>query len=472
MLTINYSNCLCTCIGEQGIDPDLLTPSGSLATQATTITEQLEQTRGTGPERWRRLAQDPLRTEHRNAMQPLLEKYADRFDTILVLGIGGSALGLSALQTALTPLHSIALPDAARTTPRLFVLDNIDPALIGSTISVIEHTSGWSRTLVIVISKSGETAETAAQMLLLRKLLIDALGDAHKDHFLAITDPDKGTLRDFCITHNYDTLPVPQGVGGRFSVLSPVGLFPAAMLGIDIDSLLDGAHDMETRCRNTDINANPAALLASLLVHFGTHNKPNHVLMPYSNRLSLLADWYRQLWAESLGKQVALTGKTVHAGFTPIKALGATDQHSQIQLYREGPNDKVIGFLTIDDQSQFDLPIPTGNNIEPLAYLQGTTLNTLLDAEYRATQYALTVSQRPNYTIQFPTLDAYHVGAFIQLWQITTAYAGAMLNINPFDQPAVETGKQATFGLMGKPGYEQHKRDVDALSQGPQHIVE
>ena len=206
-------------------------------------------------------------------------------------------------------------------------------------------------------------------------------------------------------------------------------------------------------------------MLAFLLVELGTNlGKPNHVMMPYCNGLYLLADWYRQLWAESLGKRVDKTGQEVFAGFTPIKALGTTDQHSQVQLYREGPNDKVLGLIQVDSFDRpvpSDLAIPTGMGVDALAYLEGRRMGELLNAEKRATEYACVESQRPNYTIHFPVLDARHVGQFIQLWMVATAYAGLMLNIDAYDQPAVELGKQATFGLMGKKGFEEFRTQVD-----------
>ena len=218
------------------------------------------------------------------------------------------------------------------------------------------------------------------------------------------------------------------------------------------------------------------ALLATLLVELGTRKgKPNHVMMPYANALYLMADWYRQLWAESLGKEKDLTGDEVFAGFTPIKALGTTDQHSQVQLYREGPNDKVIGFLEVDSfgppEKPVTGPIPTGLGVANLEYLEGSTLRELLIAEKRATEYALNESQRPNYTIRFPKIDEHHIGEFIMLWQIATAYAGLMLNIDAYDQPAVELGKRATFGLMGRKGYEEFKRKVDEGLSETNYVV-
>ncbi|MFG0327328.1 MAG: glucose-6-phosphate isomerase, partial [Phycisphaerales bacterium JB037] len=358
------------------------------------------------------------------------------------------------------------------TKPRLFVLDNVDPANMAAVLNACGRLGGLRGTLFNVISKSGETAETAAQFMIIRSMLIESLGKDHADHIVAITDPAKGTMRTICDDAGYATLPVPEGVGGRFSVLSPVGLFSAAMTGIDIDALLDGAAEMDRACSNHNLADNPAAMLATLLVELGTvKGKTNHVLMPYSNALYLLADWFRQLWAESLGKRVNTAGEIVYSGFTPIKALGATDQHSQIQLYREGPNDKVIGLVEVEDFGSADPTMPAGLGVEAIGYLENQTMSALLNAEKRATEYALVESNRPNFTIRFPRVDAHHVGQFINLWQIATAYAGLMLGIDAYDQPAVETGKQATFGLMGRAGYEDFKSRVDqTLSLTPHRI--
>jgi glucose-6-phosphate isomerase len=233
------------------------------------------------------------------------------------------------------------------------------------------------------------------------------------------------------------------------------------MCGIDINALLDGAAEMDAKCSHSDLTKNPAAMLAVLLVELGqTKGKTNHVMMPYSNALYLLADWYRQLWAESLGKERNTQGEQVFAGFTPIKALGATDQHSQIPLYREGPNDKVIGLVGVEDFGA-DVAIPSGLGVEAIAYLEGKSMAGLLNAERRATEYALVESMRPNYTITFPRIDAYHVGEFIMLWQVATAYAGLLLGVDAYDQPAVELGKQATFGLMGRKGFGEHLTNVE-----------
>ncbi len=457
-LTLHVENCFSERVGDEGVDRAAF---DAAQTRRDELTAELAATRGTGWERWRELPFDPMRAAHVEAVRTLADRHRPTTDTMLVLGIGGSALGNIALQAALNPSTWNLRPNAERDGPRLFVLDNVDPVAAADVLDEVRRTDPrFERTLVNVISKSGETAETAAQFMIVRRMLQDALGDAHAERIVAVTDPEKGTMRSICDASGYATLPVPEGVGGRFSVLSPVGLFSAAMCGIDIEALLDGAAAMDARCAQTGPD-NPAATLAWLLVTFAGRGKSNHVLMPYANNLYLLADWYRQLWAESLGKRVDRDGNEVFAGATPIKALGATDQHSQIQLYREGPRDKVVGFVEVTRPAR-DVAIPAGLGVENLAYLEGATLGELLAAEQRATAYALVESARPNFTLRFPDVGAFTVGQFIQLWQVATAYAGRLLNIDAYDQPAVETGKRATFGLMGRAGYEDWKAKVDA----------
>jgi len=478
MLTLDFANCLADRVGTHGLDAAVLDPAGEAAAAAAALTKKLNGSRGKGWERWRDLPMGEARKAHVDATLKVAAACKGKFDNLVVLGIGGSALGNIALQSALNPATYNLLPDKTRPGPRIFVVDNVDPTYFGSVLAFCEQSpGGLKRTLFNIISKSGETAETAAQFMIIRDRLKRQLGAEYKGNIVAITDPKSGTMRQICDTEGFTTLPVPDGVGGRFSVLSPVGLFSAAMAGIDINQLLDGAAAMDAPCCRESILENPAALLAFLLVELGeTKGKMNHVMMPYSNNLYLLADWYRQLWAESLGKEVNLTGEKVFAGFTPIKALGTTDQHSQVQLYREGPNDKVFGFLEVADfatpQGAGDIKIPTGLGVDAIKYLEGASMTGLLNAEKRATEYALVASQRPNFTIGFPKIDAFHVGQFIYLWEMVTAYAGLMLNIDAYNQPAVETGKVATFGLMGRSGYEKHKAAVDKALSKTRWVIE
>lgn len=468
-ISLDYANCLDSRVGEHGIAARELDDAHA---RMAAITDELESTRGKGWERWRELPFDPMRSEHVNSVNALVKKYQGKIDNLIVLGIGGSALGNIALQSALNPATHNLLPNDKRNGPRLFVLDNVDPHYVGQTFDFVKQTDPkFERTLINVVSKSGETAETAAQFMIARSMLKQTLGNKYAEHIVAVTDPKSGTMRSICDKEGYATLPVPDGVGGRFSVLSPVGLFSAAMCGIDINALLDGAATMDDTCRNRDLRGNPAATIAWLLMEFTRLGKGNHVMMPYANSLYLLADWYRQLWAESLGKRHDARGNEVFAGATPIKALGTTDQHSQVQLYREGPNDKVFCFVEVE-HFESDVTIPSDLAVENLKYLHGANLSTLLNAEKRATEFALIESERPNFTIRFPKIDAHSVGQFIQLWEVTTAYAGRLLDIDAFDQPAVETGKKATFGLMGRAGFEEWNQKVNDTLTPTEYTIE
>jgi glucose-6-phosphate isomerase len=380
------------------------------------------------------------------------------YDSIVVLGIGGSALGTIALQNALLKPHWNELDGDGRDYfPRLYILDNVDPSTIGPLLDRLDPRT----TLYNVISKSGTTAETMAQFMIVRERLRAALDDDHyRSHLIFTTDPDKGVLRRLADVEGIATLPVPHAVGGRFSVLSAVGLLPAALAGIDIEALLAGAAAMDERCRTDDMLENPAGMFAALQYLGHTeHNAPIHVMMAYTDRLYSVADWFRQLWAESLGKQHDRSGRDVFRGPTPVKALGATDQHSQVQLYIEGPFDKTVTFLAVRDTA-LDVAIPEiYGDVDELSYLGGRTLGELLDAERQATAAALASRGRMNMTIELPRIDAHALGQLFMMLQIATVYAGALYDVDPLDQPGVELGKQLTYGLMGRPGFEAQALD-------------
>jgi glucose-6-phosphate isomerase len=386
-------------------------------------------------------------------------------DHVLVLGIGGSALGTKALLNALRSPAWNELDDEGREFfPRLTVLENVDPTSIAAALDRIDP----RRVLVNVISKSGGTAETMAQYLVVRAWLEQALGSAAYRHLVFTTDPARGALRELAQRDHIATLDVPPDIGGRFSVLSPVGLLPAALVGIDIDGLLDGARRALERSESDDLLQNPAALYAALHWEADTaHGARVHVLMPYTDRLQEFAEWYRQLWAESLGKRVDRQGRTVHLGATPVAAVGATDQHSQMQLFMEGPFDKVITFVTVEDFG-VDVKIPrpaflAGSGQElpaDLDYLPGHSLGELLRAEYQATSAALAQMGRMNCTLRLPDLTAATLGEALMFFQLATGYAGVWYGIDPFDQPGVELGKRLTYAAMGRPGYEPEHREA------------
>jgi glucose-6-phosphate isomerase len=384
------------------------------------------------------------------------EGLGQAYDHVLVLGIGGSALGTKALLTVLRrPAWNEWDDEGREFYPRLTVLENVDPTTIAAALRRIDP----RRVLVNVISKSGGTAETMAQYLVVRAWLEEALGDAAFRHLVFTTDPSRGALREIAARDGIATLDVPPDVGGRFSVLSPVGLLPAALAGIDIAALIAGARRAIERAESDDLLRNPAALYAAL--HWAADTDLGariHVLMPYTDRLREFAEWYRQLWAESLGKRVNREGQTVHVGPTPLAAVGATDQHSQVQLFMEGPFDKIITFVRVERFGE-DVPIPTPDPSSPplppdLAYLPGHSLGELLNAEYEATSAALAEMGRMSCTLHVPELTPETVGEAIMFYQLATGYAGVWYGIDPFDQPGVELGKRLTYAAMGRPGYE------------------
>jgi glucose-6-phosphate isomerase len=396
-------------------------------------------------------------SETLRAIQAFADGPGQAFSNVVVLGIGGSALGTIALRTALLDPFWNELDDEGREFfPRLHVLDNIDPATIRAFLDRLD----LRKTLFNVVSKSGGTAETMAQFMVVRERLESELGEGYVRHLVFTTDAEKGVLRELATREGVASLTIPATVGGRFSVLSAVGLLPAALVGIDIHALLEGAREMAERCDTDDLSRNPAGLYATLQYLADTEKDAGiHVMMPYSDRLRDVADWFRQLWAESLGKQKDRAGKEVHVGPTPVKSLGATDQHSQVQLYVEGPFDKTITFLSVRDDGP-DVEIPrlypeTGE----LAYLGGHTLGELLHTEMLATEAALARRGRMSMTIEVPRVDARSLGGVLMLLQIATVYAGALYGIDPLDQPGVELGKQLTYAIMGRPGFEGAQRE-------------
>lgn len=383
----------------------------------------------------------------------------NRFDNILVLGIGGSALGgIAVTEALLKPYWNLLTPEQRDNYPRIFFLDNIDPDTMTALFDMLD----WKKTLVNVITKSGDTAETMSQFLIVKDRLEKELGDDYRKNIVATTDQRTGILRQISEQEGYKTFAVPDDVGGRFSVFSAVGLLPFALVGLDIDEITNGIKDMDLALKNTDIHENIAAQNA--LIHYLMDTKLNKnlsVMMPYSSRLKYVSDWYVQLWAESLGKNENLNGEHVHIGPTPIKALGATDQHSQIQLYNEGPNDKIITFIRV---GEFDntLEIPKIFEYTGIGYLGGKTINSLLNAEADSTKVSLSDYARPTVTITLPKVDGYNIAQLLYMLEVQTAIAGELYNINTFIQPGVEQAKNYTYALMGRVGYEDSAKSLQA----------
>lgn len=375
-------------------------------------------------------------------------------ENLVILGIGGSALGISTLMTALAPpLYNLRTQAERSGRPRVFVVDNIDPY----TMYHILQTCPPEKTLFNVISKSGGTSETLAQLMIVLEHLEAALGKSQISKHVVVTTgprPKKGEispLEYFRERYALPSLEIPENVGGRFSVFSAVGLFPAAVAGLDVKALLAGCAAMARRCRTASLKENPAYLRAAVQ-YLGCSNKGKSisVMMAYSDALRDVSDWYRQLWAESLGKRYESSeGHVHHVGQTPVKALGVTDQHSQLQLYLEGPNDKSI---TILEETRFrkELHIPSKFPKDVgLEYLRGQSLGKLMHAERRATIAALREAKRPVMRITLPTVCEHTLAQLLYMLEVETAMAGQLFGVNPFDQPAVERIKILTRQYLG-----------------------
>lgn len=450
-ITFDYNGMMNSAIGSHGItDEELSAMRPDIDRAAQAMKDKRDKMR------WRELvsSQDDVLEEIKSAAH----KISKSFESFVVLGIGGSALGPAALQAALLPMRSNELPYEKRNAPRLYVEDNIDPERFLSLFDVVNPET----TAFNVITKSGGTSETMAQLLLVTDILKRTLGDNFTNNLIATTDKHKGNLIKIAEELNLRTFYVPDGVGGRFSVLSPVGLLPAAVCGIDIDELLAGARYMDEIVQNDDWTQNPAYAFAVMLVAAMKRGVNISVCMPYADSLKLMADWYAQLWAESLGKRFDNDGREVHTGQTPVKSLGVTDQHSQVQLYTEGPFDKCVTFLGVREYRNV-VPIPFEyENIPDVSFLSGHTLNELIQSEQFATEYALTKSGHMNNTITLPKVCPFTLGQLIYMLEIATAFAGELLNIDAFDQPGVEEGKNATYALLNKPGYDDKRTELES----------
>ena len=389
------------------------------------------------------------------AMEECARKCRRRKDFV-VLGIGGSALGIRFLQN--TFVDSINAESKTKVT----VCDNIDG---DKFISMLDKLN-LKKTTFNVITKSGSTSETLTQMLLVMDRYKAKKID-YRNHFV-VTTTEGNDLWNWALNEGIPLFAIPKSVGGRFSVLSPVGLIPAMVMGIDARMLLKGARKNRDNSFRQD-SSNMAYLCAYINYQYLTKGYTNLVTMPYSDRLALLPDFFAQLWAESLGKKYDRKKQIVYTGQTPIKTIGVTDQHSQLQLYSEGIKDKLIMFFRVDkgvrdEKVETTLPFTT--------HLNGTTLKTLLDYEYNSTAYSLTSIDRPNYTIALDSITEETVGELIFMLEMMTAFMGEMLDIDAYDQPGVELSKIYTKAMLGvKIEQEKAKEIKDYMKNKKKFIV-
>ena len=453
-LKLDYNNMMKEYVGEkEGFSANTLLENKKLAENAF---ETVKENRGKGMMGWTELPYN--QDEVVEDIIKTAKEIRNKCDNFVVLGIGGSALGPTAVFQSLCHLRHNELKRSKRKAPKFYVEDNVDPERMASLLDILD----LDKTIFNVVTKSGATSETMSQYLIIWDILKRRYGEKAKDHMIATTSASKGNLIKIAKAEGLKTFYIPDGVGGRFSELCPVGLLPAAVLGIDIKVMLSGAAYMDKLCSKKDFRKNPA-LLSALLEYLAMKNGKNiSVMMPYADSLRYIADWYCQLWGESLGKAQDNDGNFVYAGQTPVKALGVTDQHSQVQLYREGPFDKVITIIGVE-KFRAEVTISDGcEDMPDVNFLCGHTMSELINTERLATEYALTTANRLNYTIMLPEVNAFTIGELLYLFELETAYTGAMLNIDTFNQPGVEGGKNATYALFGRKGYEQTKAQMES----------
>ena len=435
MIGLNFSNLMEDVIGVNGLSKGLIE---NFRDKAENANKQIRD------RAWPELAFIDLLSQDTSTIKSTAAHVRKTSENFLILGIGGSALGPRAILEAMSPFHNL------QKKPRVFLYDNVDPRTLRHIFSLID----LKTTSVNVISKSGSTAETAASFMILWNKMKKVLGREASKRFIITTDSEKGNLRQIVNEEGLISLVIPPGVVGRYSVLSPVGLLLAEVIRTDSDEMLRGALDIHKRCSESELWQNPAYLFGALLYLMDKEkHRTINVMVPYADSLKPFSEWFCQLWAESLGKE--------NKGLTPYPSLGTTDQHSQLQLWTEGPQDKVIIFIRINDYG-VDIKIPDiFKGTEGFNYLSGHTLSELIKAEEEATELALAKAGRPNMTIIIPQIDAYHLGQLFHFFEIATAFTGALFGINPFNQPGVEEGKNLTYGMMGKKGFEEKRKEVE-----------
>ncbi len=385
-------------------------------------------------------------------IEDLAQTLGEKYDDILLLGIGGSALGTKAvLQFLHGPFYNLE----KHAQPRLFILDNLDPVLITKALSVIDI----AKTAIIYTSKSGSTPETAAQFIFFYNQYKAAGG--RQEDIVIICDPGDNGINHIALQLGCHLLHIPKNLGGRYSVLSSVGFLPAEITGIDSARLLAGASTVHQSIIDTPLPQNALFNLGTCLYELARKGKSIHALFNYSSLLFEFGLWFVQLWAESLGKKINLDGQVVYAGTTPLTSLGATDQHSILQLYKEGPADKVLGFVKIDSFPA-DITLPGAFPGEKeYAYFTGHTMGELLGIEQLATEMTLVGAGRPCYRITLKEVSPEALGALLYFYEALVVYTANLYNINPFDQPGVEEGKNITYALMGRQDFSQKRPDYE-----------
>lgn len=450
LVRLDFANCMRARLGARaGLSEAALRPH--LKRGSRILADLLAETR----EGRLAFAELPYREDLARESHRIAHRHLKRFDTLLVLGIGGSALGARALTEALGRPGAPS-SGARRLAGRVIILDTLEPATVQGVLRTLDP----QRTLVNVVSKSGDTLETAALFGAVRERLARALGAAEVPRHLVFTvGPERGELGAWAAAAGAEVVEMPAGIGGRFSVLTEVGLLPAAFAGVDVRGVVAGASAMADVCHLAPPRRNPAFLSAALLVLQRDRGRDCQVVFHYGRTLRALGAWYAQLWAESLGKRYDLKRRRVEWGQTPLVAEGPADQHSLLQLLLEGPDDKVVTFWEVERQGEDgSLPQAASGRDGVLGLVSGKGLGELMRIEKRATAVALARAGRPSLTWILPEVSPHASGQVLYLLEYQTVIAARLLGINPFDQPAVEFGKQVAAALLGGRSEGEEKR--------------
>lgn len=389
-------------------------------------------------------------------VREIARRLREEYEQFVLIGIGGSTLGFRAcLQAAKGPFHNL-FPGA---DARIFVVDNVDPTIAAQLLGELD----FRRTMLVYISKSGSTPEPAANFLVFLERLKAVGGDA-RDLVIVCDQADNG-INQIAQREGCHLLHIPAPLPGRYSVLSSVGTLPCELSGIDAGELLRGARAVHDRALASPPEANPCFLLGALLHRKLRADRRIHFLFSYSDRLSELNLWFTQLWSESLGKRYNRKGEEVRAGSTPVTGVGATDQHSILQLLKEGPLDKVVGFLKVASYPD-EVKVPSlFQDLVEYEYFGGHTLAEQLGIEELSTEISLHREGVPCYSMTLSDLGPAALGAFFYLWQLTVVFVAQLEGINPFDQPGVEEGKRMTYSLMGREDHREHREQHAASAK-------
>lgn len=386
-------------------------------------------------------------------LKATIKKHQGKWDNLLIIGTGGSTLAPRSLLKALGHgAYNFIEGKNRKGAPRVFFIDNPDPRHVHDVIEVLD----LKKTLVQVISKNGISVETNAILLWITEQIKKKVGKtALSTNLIFTTDREKSPLNEIAKQEKIQVLNIPTNLPGRYGILGNASLFMAGLCGFDWESLLVGAAEMDKRCRHGDAFKNPAYMHS--LVHYlltRKRRKTIHVTFGFSNRLHAVGEWYSHLCAVSLGKMLNRKGKAVHVGPSPVASLGTYDQHGQMQLFAEGPFDKIVTFLIAKDHGEKIQSPAAWPKVDGVGYLGNTDWNTILDHGYWGAEQHITAAGRPNMTVSIDKLDEQAIGGLYYMLQLSTTMSAELYGIDPFDQPGVDHNKHASFALFGRPGFE------------------